>query len=91
METESQSTPNHSHGASRGVKLILTLLFAACGAVFLLDFLFLSDRFEKHAVFEWENWPGFYAIYGFVACVLLVIFSKYVLRPLVKRGEDFYE
>jgi len=73
------------------VKLILTLLFAACGAVFLLDFLFLSDRFEKHAVFEWENWPGFYAIYGFVACVLLVILSKYVLRPLVKRGEDFYE
>ena len=33
----------------------------------------------------------FYAVYGFVACVLLVLVAKYILRPLVKRGEDYYD
>lgn len=33
---------------------------------------------------------GFYALYGFVACVLLVIAAK-GLRVLLKRPEDYYE
>jgi len=74
-----------------GVKVILFALFSACILVVLLDFLFLTGRFDKHAYFEWENWPGFYAIYGFIGCVVLVLISKYVLRPLVKRDEDYYE
>jgi len=76
---------------SKGVKTILIGLFSACVFVVLLDFLFLTERFDKHAYFEWENWPGFYALYGFIACVLLVLVSKYVLRPLIKRDEDYYE
>ena len=76
---------------SKKVRMILSSLFILCGCIFLLDFLFLSDAFDKHAVYEWENWPGFYAVFGFVACVLLVLISKYILRPLVKRDEDYYE
>jgi uncharacterized membrane protein YesL len=34
---------------------------------------------------------GFYAIYGFVACAFLVLAAKYILRPLVKREEDYYD
>ncbi len=73
------------------IRIILGSLFLLCGCTFLLDFLFLSDAFDKHAVYQWENWPGFYAIFGFVACLLLVLISKYILRPLVKRDEDYYE
>ncbi len=76
---------------SKNVKRIVYGLFALCVAVFLVDFLFLLERFDKHALYEWENWPGFYAVFGFVACVLLVLISKYILRPLVKRDEDYYE
>ncbi|MBL4575272.1 MAG: hypothetical protein JKY51_04125 [Opitutaceae bacterium] len=75
----------------KSVKIILNGLFILCGFIFLLDFLFLSEKFDKHAIYEWENWPGFYAVFGFVACVLLVLISKYILRPLVKRDEDYYE
>jgi len=39
----------------------------------------------------WEAWPGFYAVFGFVACVILVLVAKYVLRPLVKRDEKYYD
>ena len=75
----------------KAAKVVITLLFAACVFGFLIDFLFLSPSFDKHALFEWENWPGFYAVFGFVACVLLVLVAKYVLRPLVMRDEDYYE
>lgn len=36
-----------------------------------------------------ETW-GFYAFYGFVACVSLVLTAK-GLRRLVKRPEDYYD
>jgi hypothetical protein len=44
-----------------------------------------------HGVFAWERATGFYAAYGFVACVLLVLVAKHVLRPFAKRDEDYYE
>jgi hypothetical protein len=70
---------------------VLRGLFAACGCFALLDFIFwLTDR-DKHPHFAWEQWPAFYAIYGFVACVVLVLVSRFVLRPLVMRSESYYE
>jgi Kef-type K+ transport system membrane component KefB len=69
----------------------VVILAIVCGLLFAADFIFLSEQFDKHAYFEWENWPGFYAIIGFAACVILALFSRFILRPIVKREEDFYE
>ena len=80
-----------SHHRSKTAKIIVTSLIVLCVVAFLLDFLFFSENFDKHAVFEWENWPGFYGIFSFVTFVLLVFTSKYILRPLVKRNEDHYD
>jgi len=33
---------------------------------------------------------GFYSLYGFVACVILVLLAK-EMRKLVMRDEDYYE
>jgi hypothetical protein len=46
---------------------------------------------HKHAIFPWEEFFGFYSIYGFVACVVLVLVAKYILRPMVMRKEDYYD
>ncbi len=81
----------HPEKLPKNVKIIVYGLFIACALNVLVDFLFYMDSFDKHAVFEWENWPGFYAVFGFVSCVLLVFISKFILRPLVKRDEDYYE
>ncbi|HEB71701.1 MAG TPA: hypothetical protein ENI77_03675 [Nitrospirae bacterium] len=57
-----------------------------------LVLLIVADFFvPKHADFPWESFPSFYATYGFVACVGLVLVAKYVLRPLVKRDENYYD
>jgi hypothetical protein len=38
-----------------------------------------------------ENWPGFWTVFGFLGCVLLVIVSKAVVGPFVSKHEDFYD
>jgi len=68
-----------------------TLLVAACGFFLLLDLVFRLTGFDKHPYLKWEQWPGFYGIAAFVACILLVTISRFVVRPLVKRDEDYYE
>ena len=60
-------------------------IVAACAALFGADLFY-----HKHAHFAWEEWTGFYGIYGFVACVFLVLAAK-ELRKLLKRGEDYYD
>ncbi len=60
--------------------LILVILLAA-------DFFVAKD----HAHFPWETMPWFYPAYGFISCAALVYISKYILRPLVERDEDYYD
>ena len=40
---------------------------------------------HEHHGFSFERWPGFYALYGFVACVALVLAAK-ELRKLLMRS-----
>ena len=70
----------------KNVKILLGCFYASLGVLLLIE-LFI----HKHPHFGWEAWPEFFAVYGFVACVVLVIVAKYFLRPLVKRDEDYYD
>jgi hypothetical protein len=45
----------------------------------------------KHEELSFAEWFGYYGIFGFVACVALVLAAKEILRRLVKRPEDYYE
>jgi len=70
----------------QNVKRLLIIFFALTGAVLAIDLVY-----HKHAIFPWEGYFGFYAVYGFVACVVLVLVAKYILRPLVMRKETYYD
>lgn len=69
----------------RNVKILLGCFFGA-----LLVLLLIEPLVPKHPYFPWEEWPEFYAVFGFVACVALVLAAKYILRPLVKKDENYY-
>ncbi|MCX8034541.1 MAG: hypothetical protein N3A00_04410 [Thermodesulfovibrio sp.] len=45
---------------------------------------------HKHVYFPWEEYTFFYASFGFVAFVFLILIAKHILRPIVKRKEDYY-
>ena len=62
------------------------VLCGICAALFIAGMLT-----EKHPYFDVEKFGGFYAVYGLLAYIVLVLAGKYLLRPLVKRKEDYYE
>ena len=74
------------------VKRLIGSFFAVCAVLIALDLVFHREGHLSFASdsFPVEGWFGFYATYGFVACVLLVLIAK-VIRKLLMRGEDYYE
>lgn len=46
---------------------------------------------HKHVFFQWEEWFGFYAAFGFVAFVVLILIAKHILTPIARRKEDYYD
>jgi NADH:ubiquinone oxidoreductase subunit 3 (subunit A) len=56
----------------------------------LIILLIIDFFIHKHVHFPWEEAPEFYAVYGFIACVVLIFVAK-LLRLIVERKEDYYD
>ena len=67
------------------VDRFLKLFYAICGLLFVMDFII-----HRHTTHAWEQLPAFYAIFGFVAFVVLVLISK-LMRKVLMREEDYYD
>jgi hypothetical protein len=67
------------------VNRLLRGFYILCGLLVALDFFV-----HRHISHDWEHLPGFYAIFGFVACVLLVLVAK-EMRKVLMRKEDYYD
>ena len=67
------------------VKRLLVGLYLLCAGLLLTDALH-----HRHSILQMEDWFGFYSVYGFVACVILVLAAK-EFRKLVARPKDYYE
>jgi len=77
---------NLNHTDPPGLKKWLRLFYLICALLLLADFVPVFH----HANDKGPSWWGFYGIYGFTACVLLVVTAK-LLRKLVMRSEDYYD
>jgi hypothetical protein len=60
--------------------------YATLGILVVLDFFI-----EKHPHFPWENIPGFYALFGLLACILIVVMAKTLGHKWLMRKEDYYD
>lgn len=60
-------------------------------SLLLLALLGLDLLIHKHVAFSMEEWFGFYPACGLFAALLLVLVANYLLRPLVRRDEDYYD
>jgi len=62
------------------------------GFFVILIILVLADFVvHKHTHYSWERFPGSYAVYGFLSCVVIVAVSKILGKLLLMRGEDYYD
>ena len=69
----------------RNVTRLVRTLYAVCGLLLLIDVLV-----PKHGPFFIEHVFGFYGLFGFIACVVLVLVAKQ-LRRVLMRPEDYYD
>lgn len=67
------------------VSLMLKVFYGCCVILVVLDLVI--DRYTYHPL---EKLWGFYPIYGFIGCVVLVIVAKWMRRFLM-RDEDYYD
>lgn len=65
---------------------ILLRVFLGCLVLLVLVDFFVA----RHGSHIWETIPAFFALYGFVACSLIVLIAK-KLRRFLKRPETYYD
>ncbi len=69
----------------RNVQKLFWALVLVCGFLFLFDAVY-----EKHVIFAFENWFGFFGLFGFCVSFALVLTAR-ELRKILMRDEDFYD
>ena len=75
----------HIFDDPRNVKRAIQALYAACALSIVAEFFI-----HRHIEHPWEILFGFYGVYGFVACTILVLVAK-ELRKLLMRKEGYYD
>jgi|TARA_B110000483_G_C18019990_1_gene474612 uncharacterized membrane protein len=83
------------------VKNFLKLFFGLCGICLVVDLIYSFVSHKHHAFYEegtirsMEAFPMFYGLYGFLACVLLILVSKMMRsingKRILMRDEDYWE
>lgn len=68
------------------VKILKNIAYASLAIVVVIGFFI-----KGHGHFPWESIPGFWAVAGFVACVMIVVFSKTIGKIWLEKKEDYYE
>lgn len=85
MQSDDQSQNLSFFDKPKNVSIILYSFYAICALLVALDFVV-----HRHIYLDFEKIPAFYAIYGFVACVLLVVLAK-LMRLVLMRDETYYD
>ncbi len=77
--------PVHWLVRPRTIRLLWIAFVAVLAATVAAGFLV-----DMHPHFEVERWPAFFAVFGFLACVAMVLGSK-LLGMLLKREDTYYD
>jgi len=85
MTDKKPSAERHIFDDPRNVKRAIQALYVVCGISLVAD-IFV----HRHVDHPWEALFGFYSVYGFVACVILVLVAKQMRKVLMRR-EDYYD
>jgi hypothetical protein len=72
------------------LKAVVWIACLALAALVALDAIpGLVDK--EHAHSEAEHFPAFWAVFGFIGCVLIIVLSKWFGHAGIMRREDYYD
>ena len=58
----------------------------------ILVLLVAADFIIRHEIhFFGDKIPGFWSLYGFISCVLIIVVSKWLGHHWLVRDEDYYD
>lgn len=75
----------HLFDDPKNVRFVVRALAVCCALLVLADLVI-----HRHVVNPLESLFGFYAFFGFIACVVLVLLAK-EMRKVLMRSEDYYD
>lgn len=70
------------------LKTVVRICIGVLALLILVDAVFVSKAPAHTSV---EHWPAFWSVFGFVACVLIIILSKWYGHAGIMTREDYYE
>ena len=69
-------------------RLPLALIFAGFVIAVAADAWFLGA--EQHPEFWWSQVYGFFALFGFIGCLAIILVAELILGPWLQREENYY-
>lgn len=80
----------HAHAKLGAVRKLIVGFVIFCALLLSLDLIAHRHLSFAEGLLPVEGWFGFYAVYGFVSCTLVVL-GAIPLRKWVMRSEDYYD
>lgn len=80
----------HFFDDPRNVQRLIRSLYVLCAVLVGLDLVIHRHLSFAAGTLDQEGWFGFYGVYGFVSCVVLVLVAR-EMRKLLMRREDYYD
>ncbi|MBU0730362.1 MAG: hypothetical protein KKE17_14560 [Proteobacteria bacterium] len=71
------------------LKTVVRICYAILAMLVVYDIIFV-DKTHAHTWMEMKI-PGWWAIFGFIACVLIIILSKWYGHLGIMTREDYYD
>ena len=68
-------------------KIVKKIAYGMLVLLILADFVI--PRHEIH--FFGDKIPGFWSLFGFISCVLIIVVSKWIGHHWLVRDEDYYD
>ena len=68
-------------------KIVKKIAYGMLVLLILADFII--PRHEIH--FFGDKIPGFWSLFGFISCVLIIVVSKWIGDHWLVRDEDYYD
>lgn len=67
------------------IRFLWILLYASCALTLIPEFFI-----ERHPHFGFDRFFGFYAILGFLSCIILILIAKFG-GIFLKKSPDYYD
>lgn len=72
------------------LKTVIRACYVVLALLVVIDALpFLVDKHHAHT--QAEHLPGFWSVFGFIACTLIIFVSKWYGHAGIMTREDYYD